>query len=86
MAVHIRLQRKGAVNRPFYHLVASDHRANRDGNFIEKLGYYDPNPELSKIKIDADRVQHWYGLGAQLSTAVKALVKIQKISLSRNKA
>lgn len=83
MAVHIRLQRKGATHSPFFHLVAADHRSRRDGTFIEKLGYYDPNPELSTIHINQERLQHWYGKGAQLSNTVKHLVKAQKISLSR---
>ena len=39
MAVHIRLQRHGAKHRPFYHIVAADHRKARDGRFLEKLGY-----------------------------------------------
>ncbi len=86
MAVHIRLQRKGTVNRSFYHLVAADHRARRDGNFIEKLGYYDPNPAQSTVHINQDRIQYWYERGAQLSDAVKSLVKVQKIKLSRKKA
>jgi small subunit ribosomal protein S16 len=85
MAVHIRLQRKGTLNRSFFHLVAADHRARRDGNFIEKLGYYDPNPSESTIHINQERLQHWYERGAQLSDAVKAMVKVQKIKLSRKK-
>lgn len=86
MAVHIRLQRKGTLNRSFYHLVAADHKACRDGNFIEKLGYYDPNPEQSTIHINQDRLQYWYQHGAQLTDAVKGMVKAQKIKLSRKKA
>lgn len=86
MAVHIRLQRKGSLNRPFYHVVAADHRSRRDGTFIEKLGYYDPNPEQSTIHMDADRVQFWFEKGAQLSDAVKQLAKVQKLSLKRKKA
>lgn len=85
MAVHIRLQRKGTLNRSFFHLVAADHRARRDGNFIEKLGYYDPNPKESTMHIDQDRLQYWFERGAQLSDAVKAIVKAQKIKLSRKK-
>jgi small subunit ribosomal protein S16 len=86
MAVHIRLQRKGTLNRSFFHLVAADHRARRDGNFIEKLGYYDPNPGQSTMHINQERLQHWFERGAQLSDAVKSIVKAQKIKLSRKKA
>ena len=57
MAVHIRLQRKGSTHRPFYHLVATDHRNPRDGRFIEKLGYYDPKSEPSLVELKEDRIQ-----------------------------
>lgn len=83
MGVQIRLQRKGATHRPFYHLVVTDKRSPRDGKFIEKLGYYDPNAEPSIIELKSDRIQHWYGLGAQLSETAQKLVKISKIELSR---
>jgi small subunit ribosomal protein S16 len=85
MAVHIRLQRKGSTHKPFYHVVAADQRKKRDGSFIEKLGYYDPNTEPSTIVLKEDRVQHWYGLGAQLSETMAALVKAKKLSLTRDK-
>ena len=86
MAVHIRLQRKGNTHRPFYHLVATDHRNPRDGRFIERLGYYDPMAEPSIIELKEDRLQHWYGEGAQLTKAAEKLVKIKKFSLERKKA
>ena len=49
MGVVIRLQRAGTRNRPFFRVVVMDSRKQRDGAFLEKLGYYDPvpNPELS---------------------------------------
>jgi small subunit ribosomal protein S16 len=83
MAVHIRLQRRGTTHRPFYHVVAADHRCARDGRFIEKIGYYDPLKNPSIIELKEDRVQHWYKKGAQLTPATKKLVKIKEISLSR---
>lgn len=83
MGVQIRLARRGSTHRPFYHIVAADKRAPRDGRFIEKLGYYDPNQQPSLINIKADRVQHWYKQGAQLTEIAQKLVKISKIELSR---
>jgi len=83
MAVHIRLQRRGTTHRPFYHVVATDQRNPRDGRFLEKLGYYDPLQEPSLIELKADRVQHWFQHGAQLTPAAKKLVAIKKIALSR---
>ena len=40
--VTIRLSRGGAKKQPFYHIVATDSRARRDGRYIERLGYYNP--------------------------------------------
>lgn len=84
MAVHIRLQRHGNTHRPFYHVVAADVRAPRDGKFLEKLGYYDPNKNPSQIVLKEDRIQHWYEKGALLSNTCQKLVKIQKLELSRH--
>lgn len=83
MAVHIRLQRHGSTHRPFYHVVAADQRKPRDGRFIEKLGYYDPNHKPSQIVLKSERIQEWYKKGAQPTTAVQSLLKAQKIELSR---
>jgi small subunit ribosomal protein S16 len=82
--VTIRLARHGKKRKPFYHIVATDSRNARDGRFLEKLGYYDPNHKPSQYVMKADRVQHWYGLGAQLSPQVAKLVKIEKVELKRN--
>ena len=86
MAVHLRLARHGTRNRPFYHVIASDHRMRRDGGkFIEKLGIYDPASEPSRIELKEDRVRFWYESGAQLSSTVEKLVKAKNIKLERKK-
>lgn len=81
--VTIRLARHGKKSKPFYHIVATDSRSARNGRFLEKLGHFDPNHKPSQYVIKADRVQHWFGLGAQLSTQVAKLVKIENIELKR---
>jgi small subunit ribosomal protein S16 len=86
MAVHVRLSRHGTRNRPFYHVVASDHRMRRDGRFIEKLGIYDPALEPSLIDLKEDRIRFWYERGAQLSDTVEKLLKIKNVKLERKKA
>ncbi len=73
MAVAIRLARGGSKKRPYYRLVVADSRNARDGRFIEKVGTY--NPLLAKdlperVKLDADRIQHWLSVGAQPSDRV----------------
>ncbi len=83
MAVHLRLARHGTRNRPFYHIVAADHRMRRDGRFIEKLGTYDPDHEPSLIEFKEDRVRFWYERGAQLSSTVGKLLKAKSVKLER---
>ncbi|WP_028079274.1 30S ribosomal protein S16 [Solimonas soli] len=75
--VTIRLARAGAKKRPFYHVVATEKSSARDGRFIERLGYYNPNAkgQEQKLVLDAARVEHWTKNGAQLSERVAYLVK-----------
>ena len=75
--VVIRLARGGAKNRPFFNMVVTDSRNRRDGRFIERVGFYNPvaNANEERLRIALDRVQHWTGVGAQLSPAVARLVK-----------
>lgn len=78
--VVIRLARGGSKHRPFYHVVVADSRSRRDGRFIERVGFYNPvaNDKQERIRLNADRLNHWIGQGAQLSDAVSKLVQEQK--------
>ncbi len=75
--VTIRLSRGGAKKQPFYHVVATDSRARRDGRYIERLGYYNPvaRGEATEVRLDIDRVDYWVGVGAQMSDRVAKIVK-----------
>ena len=77
--VVIRLARKGAKNRPFYHVVVANSRAPRDGKFIEKLGFLDPLGE-TKLKLNIERIEHWLKTGAQPSTRIRDLITEYKKS------
>lgn len=70
----IRLRRMGARNAPFYRVVVSDSRSVPTAAAVEELGHYDPTKTPAQVTIDADRVQHWVGKGAQLSPTVKKLL------------
>jgi len=68
MALKIRLARQGRKAAPFYSIVVADARSPRDGNFIEKVGTYDPRlPKESgnRVKLNAERITYWTGVGAQ---------------------
>ncbi|MFA5938686.1 MAG: 30S ribosomal protein S16 [Sinimarinibacterium sp.] len=75
--VTIRLARAGAKKRPFYHVVATEKRNPRDGRFIERLGYYNPNAKGAeqKLVLDFAKVEQWQKTGAQVSERVAYLIK-----------
>jgi small subunit ribosomal protein S16 len=67
------MARAGTKKRPFYHIVAADSRAPRDGRFIERLGYYNPllpKDKEERLKLDMDKVKSWMVKGAQPSDRV----------------
>ena len=75
--VVVRLARGGNRNRPYFYIVVADSHARLQGRFIEKLGFYNPvAPEnVESFRIDTERLAYWTGVGAQMSPAVKKLVK-----------
>ncbi|RKU33523.1 30S ribosomal protein S16 [Candidatus Poribacteria bacterium] len=74
MAVRIRLQRHGRKRRPFYRLVAADARAQRDGAFLERLGYYNPLTDPADVFIDEEKALKWLRRGAQPTDTAKRLL------------
>ncbi|MBK8231749.1 MAG: 30S ribosomal protein S16 [Candidatus Eisenbacteria bacterium] len=76
--VVIRMQRAGGKNKPTYRVVVADQRFQRDGRFLEKLGYYDPKPSTPLLSIDVARADEWIAKGAQPSPAVAVLLKKAK--------
>jgi small subunit ribosomal protein S16 len=75
--VTIRLSRTGAKARPFYHIVVSDSRSQRDGRFIERVGFFNPIAVASEesFRVDRARYEYWLGVGAKPSDRVADLVK-----------
>ena len=75
--VVIRLSRAGAKKRPFYHIVVTDSRRRRDGNYIESIGYFNPVARGQEVRLhlETDKLAHWQSVGAQLSDRVMALTK-----------
>lgn len=78
--VVIRLSRRGAKDRPFYHVVVADQRFPRDGRFIEKVGYFNPIAagQETKLHLELDRIEDWVKKGAQASDRVASLIKSLK--------
>ncbi len=75
--VTIRMSRSGAKKRPFYHIVVTDSRNQRDGRYIERIGFFNPiaTGGEERLRIDAERAEYWTGKGAQVSERVGKLLK-----------
>lgn len=78
MAVKIRMKRFGSKNRPQWRIVVSDAKMPRDGRFIEEIGYYDALPKEDIFVVKQDRLDYWVKQGAQMSVALKSLVRREK--------
>lgn len=73
--VTIRLARRGAKKRPFYHIVVADHRRARDGKHIERLGFFNPfASEEEGFRINNERYEYWLSVGARPSARVEKIV------------
>ena len=82
--VVIRLARGGSKHRPFFNIVVTDSHSRRDGRFIERIGFYNPvaNDKVERVRVAGDRMQHWISQGAQVSDAVKKVVKQHNKSIA----
>lgn len=82
--VIIRLSRGGTTKRPFYHIVATDHRSRRDGRYLERLGFFNPiaSGGEARLRVDLARVDHWIGNGAQVSDRVAELLDNERAAKS----
>lgn len=79
MAVKIRLARHGKKGYAFYHVVAADSRAPRDGKFIEKLGTYNPNTNPATIDLNFERALDWLQKGAQPTDTCRAILSYKGV-------
>ena len=70
--VKIRLTRFGRKKSPFYRIVVTDSKKARDGEYIEKVGHYDPRKK--ELEINRDRIEYWISKGAQPTNTVAKLI------------
>ena len=73
--VKLRLKRMGAIDKPFYRIIAIDSRKKRDGKYLEALGYYDPKTDPFTLKVDVDKSIKWLKVGAQPTDTVRSLFR-----------
>jgi small subunit ribosomal protein S16 len=84
MAVKIRLARGGAKKVPYYRVVVADARSPRDGDFIEKVGTYNPllkKEDENRVTFKKDRIEYWLGQGAQPTESVIKFIQAAGIKL-----
>ncbi|TSC85502.1 MAG: small subunit ribosomal protein S16 [Parcubacteria group bacterium Gr01-1014_8] len=69
----IRFQRTGRTNDASFRLIVVEHtEPAKTGDFLERVGTYDPK---SKVKnLDADRIKYWLSKGAKASPTVHNLL------------
>ena len=73
--IKIRLQRKGRIRRPIYHIVVADSRSPRDGRIIEQVGRYDGVTEKKETTINEERISYWLDNGAKPTDAVEKILR-----------
>ncbi len=90
MAVKMRLTRLGDKKSPTYRIVVVDSRKARDGEYIDKVGHYNPTANPAQIVIDAEKAKDWLAKGVQPTETVKSLLlhegiieKSEKLSPSK---
>ena len=75
MSAVIRLTRFGKRHVPIYRVIVVDSRKARDGQFIEQVGFYNPNGAKPEIRFETEKVMSWLKVGAQPSDTVRSLLK-----------
>ena len=90
--VKMRLFRMGDKKNPIYRVVVSDSRKAATGEYIEQIGFYNPNTNPVDLKIDVELAKKWIANGAQPTETVKSLLvktgameKSAKLSAAKTK-
>jgi small subunit ribosomal protein S16 len=55
-------------------VVVADGRTQRDGRFLEAIGYYNPLSDPPVVRIDTDKAAAWLKKGALPSNTVRVLL------------
>lgn len=73
----IRLTRGGSKKKPVYDIVVAEKSFPRDGRYVETLGYSSPLQAAgdAKLRINLERYEYWFGMGAVPTDTVKRLVR-----------
>lgn len=72
--VKMRLVRLGDKKSPVYRIVVVDARKAATGEYIDKIGYYDPKSAPVTLTVDVEKAKEWLGKGVQPTETVKSLL------------
>ena len=70
----MRLTRLGDNKTPLYRIVITDSRKARDGEYIDKIGHYNPLTNPAEIVIDKEKALNWLNKGVSPTETVKSLL------------
>ena len=84
MPVKLRLQRHGKKGYAYYHIVAADSRAPRDGKYIERLGSYNPNTHPATVELNFDKAITWLNYGAQPTETCRNIFSHEGVLLKKH--
>ena len=90
--VKMRLVRMGDKKSPVYRIVVVDARKAATGEYIDKVGFYDPKSNPVTLTVDVDKAKDWLSKGVQPTETVRSLLvkagaleKSEKLSPSKTK-
>ena len=90
--VKMRLVRMGDKKSPVYRIVVVDGRKAATGEYIDKVGFYDPKSTPVTLTVDVEKAKDWLSKGVQPTETVKSLLvhagameKSNKLSPSKTK-
>ena len=88
----MRLVRMGDKKSPVYRIVVVDARKAATGEYIDKVGFYDPKSNPVTLTVDVEKAKDWIAKGVQPTETVKSLLvqtgaleKPTKLSPSKTK-
>jgi len=84
MPLKIRLSRHGRKRYAYFHIIAADSRAPRDGKFVERIGSYNPNTNPATIELNFERALYWMQNGAQPTDTARSILSDEGVLLRRH--
>lgn len=87
MSVKIRLARGGAKKVPYYRIVVANATAPRDGDFLEKVGTYNPllnKDNENRVTLVKERIDYWISKGAKPTERVAKFLSEAGIKLPKH--